>query len=49
MAPYQGEHVTVGGNKKSVWQLDLLTGLTVLNTIEVPCGAQKGLVHPARG
>lgn len=34
----QGEHVTVGGSKKTLWQLDLMTGLTVLNTIEVPCG-----------
>jgi hypothetical protein len=35
----QGEHLTVGGNKQTVWQLDLMTGLTVLNTIDVPCGA----------
>lgn len=34
----QGEHLTVGGSKKTVWQLDLMTGLTVLNTIEMPCG-----------
>lgn len=34
----QREHLTVGGSKKTVWQLDLMTGLTVLTTVEVPCG-----------
>lgn len=34
----QTPHLSVGGTRNTIWHLDMLTGLSVVSKVEVPCG-----------